>query len=61
MERFAEFMAMGGYGAYVWPAFGVVLAVMAGLWYASMHGWRKSELDLKALRESRQQREASTE
>ncbi|MDE0726388.1 MAG: heme exporter protein CcmD [Alphaproteobacteria bacterium] len=54
-------MAMGGYGTYVWPAFGVVLAVMALLWFASMRGWRKSELDLRALRESRRQEEIAKE
>jgi heme exporter protein D len=25
------FFAMGGYGAYVWPAYGVALLVLAGL------------------------------
>lgn len=61
MERIVEFMAMGGYGTYVWPAFGVVLAVMALLWFASMRGWRKSELDLRALRKSRRQEEIAKE
>jgi len=26
---FAHFLAMGGYAAYVWPAYGVFLAVLA--------------------------------
>jgi|Marorgknorr_s2lv_3_1036020.scaffolds.fasta_scaffold76499_2 heme exporter protein D len=59
MESLAEFTAMGGYGAYVWPAFGIVLGVMAILWISSMRGWRKSELDLKTLRDSRREREVS--
>ena len=28
MSSWHEFLTMGGYGAYVWPSYGVVLAVM---------------------------------
>ena len=36
----AAFMAMGGYGAYVWPAFVLTAAVMAAgkLWASSNDG-----------------------
>ena len=57
MESVAEFMSMGGYGGYVWPAFGIVLFVMALLWVASMRGWRNSEKILATLRNSRRERE----
>ena len=36
MDRIAEFLAMGGYAAYVWPALLLTAAVMVGLaWHAS--------------------------
>ena len=28
MSSWHEFLTMGGYGAYVWPSYGVVLVVM---------------------------------
>jgi heme exporter protein D len=43
----SEFFAMGGYAAYVWPAFGfaavVLLAVLAQSWHAA--GRRDAELE----------------
>ena len=38
----AEFFAMGGYGGYVWPAYGVTLAVMLGLLWQSLRARRKA-------------------
>jgi heme exporter protein D len=32
----AEFLAMGGYAAYVWPAFAVTVLVLGGL---AWHAW----------------------
>lgn len=31
---FAEFLHMGGYAAYVWPAYGLTAAVLIGLEWA---------------------------
>ena len=28
MNSFDEFLAMGGYGAYVWPAYGIAFVVL---------------------------------
>ncbi len=61
MESFMQFAEMGGYGGYVWPAFGIVLAVMLFMWIAGMRGWRKSEQVLASLRSSRRQREDISE
>ncbi|WP_159712502.1 heme exporter protein CcmD, partial [Geminicoccus flavidas] len=36
----AEFLAMGGYAAYVWPAFGFTILVLAGLWVLSLRQMR---------------------
>ena len=57
MDGMGQFFAMGGYAGYVWPAFGIVLVVMAALWFASDRSWRKSEQTLAALRKNRRQRE----
>jgi heme exporter protein D len=46
-----SFLAMGGYAAFVWPAYGVTLAILAGLLVASWRGLRAREAEL-ALAES---------
>lgn len=40
---------MGGYAAYVWPAFGVALAVLVGLLVASLRSLRANQAALSAL------------
>ncbi|HRK95886.1 MAG TPA: heme exporter protein CcmD [Rhodospirillales bacterium] len=46
----AAFLEMGGYGAYVWPAFALTAAVMVGLLIASVRSLRAREKDLTRLR-----------
>ena len=45
------FLAMGGYAAYVWPAFGLTLLVLLGLLWQSLRLSRQREAELAALRE----------
>lgn len=45
-----DFLAMGGYAAYVWPAFGFTLAVMAGLFAQSWRAARAADRELVRLR-----------
>jgi heme exporter protein D len=45
-----EFLAMGGYAAYVWPAFAIALVLMVGLWLQSRRAARRSEALLEELR-----------
>lgn len=45
-----HFFDMGGYGVFVWPAFAVVAALMAGLLVASLRAARRSDAELEALR-----------
>lgn len=47
MSSWHEFLIMGGYGAYVWPAYGIVLVVMVV--NAILPGRRQQAL-LKQLR-----------
>jgi heme exporter protein D len=46
----SNFFAMGGYGAYVWPAFGFAAAVLLGLLWQSWRAARSREVELEQLR-----------
>ncbi len=46
----SEFFAMGGYAAYVWPAFGFAGAALLGLWWQSWRAARRREAELAQLR-----------
>jgi heme exporter protein D len=49
MSGLADWLAMGGYAAFVWPAYGVAAAVLGGL---SLYCWRRhrrSAADLDRL------------
>ncbi|EOW9278378.1 heme exporter protein CcmD [Vibrio cholerae] len=41
-DSFCDFLAMGGYAAYVWSAFGLTYLSMAMLWIVSVR--RKTKL-----------------
>lgn len=45
-----EYLAMGGYAAYVWSAFGFALVVMVGLLLQSWRSARLRERELEELR-----------
>lgn len=49
MDGFAEFLAMGGYAAYVWPALGLSAVVLAWLLGASIRSARRREAELARL------------
>ena len=53
MDGVREFLAMGGYAAFVWPAFAVTAAVMIGLLVASSRGLRDETRTFDALRPDR--------
>ncbi|MFZ1427341.1 MAG: heme exporter protein CcmD [Geminicoccaceae bacterium] len=46
----SEYLAMGGYAAYVWSAFGIALVLMVGLFVQSRWSVRRRELELEQLR-----------
>jgi len=48
MEQLRTFLAMGGYGAYVWSAFGASALVLGWLWVGSLRRLRGLERDLAA-------------
>ena len=53
MDRLSAFLAMGGYGGYVWTAYLVAVVVLAALLVASLRSARKQEARLAALRQTR--------
>ncbi len=50
MEAIQSFLNMGGYAAFVWPAYGVTALVLAGLFATSLGRMRASERTLAELR-----------
>lgn len=49
----AEFLAMGGYGVYVWTAYGATIVVLGALLWQSWRLARKKTAELAALRDAR--------
>lgn len=45
-----QFLAMGGYGAYIWGAYVVALVVLGGLLWQSRRSARLRQAELMALR-----------
>ena len=59
MDGITDFLSMGGYAEFVWPAFGVTIAVMAALVIVSRRALladRRTLESLESLRESRRNR-----
>jgi len=54
-----DFFAMGGYAAYVWPAYAAAALILAVLLAVSLHGLRRREATLKLLEETRPRRRAA--
>ena len=48
IDEIGHYLAMGGYAAFVWPAYGVALAVLAGL---TWHCWRRHRVSIQSLEE----------
>ena len=45
----AQFFAMGGYAAYVWPAYGVSFVGLVGAVVWTLVSWRKVQAELALL------------
>ncbi len=42
MHSFHEFVTMGGYAVYVWPAYGVAFIVLAGNGWSARRGFQRA-------------------
>jgi heme exporter protein D len=61
MDALQQFLTMGGYGGYVWPAYGIGAVVMLALLLASLRGARKAEAELAIMQQLRQDRRRNRE
>ena len=52
-DKITEFLAMGGHGAFIWPAYIVAAVVLTGLLIVSIKNARNQERILKQLRAAR--------
>jgi heme exporter protein D len=52
-DTISSFFAMGGYAAFVWPAYALAALVLVGLLLASLRQLRRTEADLAAQRGER--------
>jgi heme exporter protein D len=53
MQRLMDFLAMGGYAVFVWPAYGLTAIVMAGLLALSLRRYRRAQRALDLLQRDR--------
>lgn len=49
VDSISEFLSMGGYAEFVWPAFGTALVVLGGLLLTSLRTLRANQAALAAL------------
>ena len=56
-----SFFEMGGYAAYVWPAFGAAAVIMVALLVLSIRTMRAREAALRALEATARRRAAAEE
>jgi heme exporter protein D len=45
----AQFFAMGGYAAFVWPAYGISFAALLGAVLWTLADWRRTRAELALL------------
>ncbi len=58
MGSVSDFLSMGGYAQFVWPAFGVAAVVMIALLAHSRRALRVNESTLESLQDERRERAA---
>ena len=45
----SELLDMGGYGAFIWPAYGVTVLALGGMIVWTMAGWQRAKARLASL------------
>ncbi len=48
----ADFLSMGGYAAFIWPAYGVAALVLIALVFTSLRMARAAETEVRTLEDS---------
>ena len=57
MDQFRTFLDMGGYAAFVWPAYGLTAAIMVGFVVTSLRRLRRRQRRLAEMEASRAQKD----
>jgi heme exporter protein D len=58
-QTMQDFFAMGGYAAYIWPAYGVAALILAGIVVESLIGLNRRRAELARLEgDSKRERRA---
>ncbi len=52
MHALSEFLAMGGYAGYVWPAYGLTFLVLAAILVSAIVGARRAARRLAELEQA---------
>jgi heme exporter protein D len=53
MQGVMQYLAMGGYAAFVWPAYAVAAIVLGGLAVQSLRAYRRNMRQLDMLQQER--------
>jgi heme exporter protein D len=53
MQGVMQYLAMGGYAAFVWPAYAVAAIVLGGLAVQSLRAYRRNMRQLDVLQQER--------
>jgi heme exporter protein D len=56
----SEILNMGGYGAFIWPAYGITVVVLGGMIIWAVAGWNRAKARLAALEPARHSRAQET-
>ena len=59
MATLRDFLAMGGYASFVWPAYAVAAIVLAGLSLHSLAAYWRCQRELARLQQVRPRRESA--
>ena len=59
VQTISTFFAMGGYAGFIWPAYGVAAALLAGLLLASRRTLRARQREAAALEAASPRRRAT--
>lgn len=54
MNQIAEYLHIGGYAMFVWPAYGLALVGLMGILWLSVSSWKAREAEFMGLKSARE-------
>lgn len=61
MQSISDYLAMGGYAGFIWPAYGAAVLILIGLVVTSRRELRARQAEVAALEAASPRRRARTE